>query len=159
MFVLTFLAAVAVAGVVVVVRRSRSASRGNRNTYELGRVVLEAFGEDWAARLGRPLTALRPAALAGSDPELRRALDDLVGPVEVDFDGSGRPGTSVPVTVSVAYSDDRTQSRAEMMLPWDLVPAAVRAELIRGRTKVSQTWRAAPEHPPTAERTVRGNRQ
>ncbi len=159
MFVYALLAAAVVAGGVLVVRRVRSAQRGNRNAYELGRVVLEAFGEHWADRLGRPLAAVRPAALEGRDPELRRALDDLVGPVEVDFDGSRRPGTAVAVTVTVAYSDDRTQSRAEMMLPWDSVPAAVRAELIRGRTKVSRTWRAAPEHPPAAERAVKENRR
>jgi hypothetical protein len=121
----------------------------------LGLIVLEAYGEDWAARLGRPLTVLRSAALESCDVELLRALDNLVGPVEVDFDGSDR-GTSVAVTITVAYSDDRTQSRAEMLLPWDQVPSAVRAELIRGRSKVTRTWRATPKQPPAIEHAVSG---
>ncbi|GAA1777555.1 hypothetical protein [Luedemannella helvata] len=135
---------IVVGGILVLRRHRKRPSPGSRNTYQLGKVVLDAYGEDWSTRLGQPLTVLRRAALGGGDQELRQALDKLVGPVEVDFDGAAKSGGSVPVTVTVAYSDDRTQSRAEMMLPWDLVPELVRADLIRGRTTVSQTWRAAP---------------
>src|SRR5512142_393745 len=127
----------------VLVWRHRHAGDGDRDAAELGRVVLDAYGEDWATRLGTSPTAVRSAALGGGDVALRQALDDLVGPVEVDFDGSDQTQTSVPATVMVAYGGGRTRSRAELVLPWDRVPAAVRAELIRGRTRVSQTWRTA----------------
>lgn len=143
-------AAAAVAGGVLVFSRPRR-RRGDRSAYELGQVVLEAYGEDWATRLGQPPAMVRPAVLGTGAPALRRALDQLIGQVEVDFGGAGGAGTTVPVTVTVAYRDDRTQSRAQMMLPWDMVPTAVRAELIRGRTEVSLTWRPVPEFPPPAE--------
>lgn len=108
---------------------------------ETGRVVLLAFGRDWAERFGSTEDGLRSALLAGSDPSLAAWIGGQIGVVAVRFD---QPDSSAEVnaTVVVSYSGTGERSTARLSLRWDDVPDDVRAELLGGSRTVVRTWQA-----------------
>jgi hypothetical protein len=106
-----------------------------------GQVVLMAFGEEWAKRFGSTEGELRGALLAGTDTALAERVDREVGIVDLRFDGGGGSG-QVATTIIVTYASTQERSTAHLPLPWDDVPQAVRASLLRdGGTAVFRKWR------------------
>ncbi len=110
-----------------------------------GQVVLMAFGEEWAKRFASTEGELRGALLTGMDTALAERIDREVGIVDLRFDGGGGGGGGgqVAATIIVTYASTQERSTAHLPLPWDDVPQAVRASLLRdGGTAVFRKWRA-----------------
>ena len=108
---------------------------------EDGHVVLMAFGPEWAKRFGSTEGELGGALLAGADAALAERVDREVGVVDLRFDG--RDGNArVAVAIIVTYASTQERSTAHLTLPWDDIPQAVRASLLRdGGTAVFRKWR------------------
>jgi hypothetical protein len=116
--------------------------RHRPRTDEEGRVVLMAFGRDWAKRFGSTEGELSAALIAGADAALADRVGREVGSIELRFDDPSK-GRDVPVTLIVSYTSSRERSTACVSLGWDDVPHGVRADLLRGTgTPVFRTWRA-----------------
>ncbi|GGM45679.1 hypothetical protein GCM10007977_054110 [Dactylosporangium sucinum] len=143
-------AAVAVVLVLATRRRSTPAAgpavdRQSRTHREMGELVLTAYANEWATRLASTPEDLA-RAVRGGDPDLLAALDGLVGQVTVAFGADGSPRTGVTATVTVAYSDGKRRSTAQVQAPWDLVPSQARAAYLSGSAQqpLRFTWRAVP---------------
>ncbi|WP_432932393.1 hypothetical protein ACQPZZ_14630 [Microbispora sp. CA-135349] len=112
-------------------------------TNAVGKVVLDAYGTEWAKQFGRSREEVRDAVLGDAHPDLRERIDREIGVVDVRFDHSGG---GAPATVTVAYRHDGAHSTARLRLPWESLPDGVRVELLQtGRSTASRTWRAVPE--------------
>jgi hypothetical protein len=140
MFVLLSVAVLAVVAGAVWWLLGRAARPGAEET---GRLVLRAFGRDWAKRFGRAEDELSAAFFAGADAELARRVEAEVGVVDLRFDGRN-PSADVSVAIVVRYAGDDRRSTAYLTLPWDDVPRSVRAGLLGGDPGVVfRKWRAA----------------
>jgi hypothetical protein len=134
---IALLAVAAIAGVIWWLRRPRPTRPD-----EIGWVVLQAFGGEWANRFGLTAGELSTAFFEGEDASLRQRIDREIGVVDLRFDGDGQRG-GVATTIMVTYAGDDQNSTARMTLPWDDTPQAVRAELLRGHgSTVFRKWRA-----------------
>ncbi|MFB7943906.1 hypothetical protein ACFC6L_03205 [Kitasatospora phosalacinea] len=141
MFALLVLLAVAAGGCTWwLLRRGAAAPDAAADHRAIGRIVLLAYGPDWAERHGVDARRLSAALLDGADPALLHRVDTEVGPVDLRFHGSGSRGQ---VTVTAEYDGPRGHAKATADLPWDDVPQQVRADLLRGDAAVLRTWRAA----------------
>lgn len=144
--------AVAVVAVVVAWRcvgrlRDRPpADRANARdlrTNAVGRIVLDAYGTEWAMQFGRSREEVRDAVLGDAHPDLRERIDREIGVVDVRFDHGGGSG---PATVTVTYRHGGARSTAQLSLPWESLPDGVRVELLQtGRSTAFRKWRAVPE--------------
>jgi len=113
-----------------------------RRTDEIGRVVVQAYGGEWATRFGITGERLRAALFAGANAALLRRVDREFGVVDLRFDGDSRRNT-VATTGIVTYNGDQEHSTAKLTLAWDDVPHTVRAELLRhSGDAVFRKWRA-----------------
>jgi hypothetical protein len=101
-------------------------------------LVADALGADWADRTSADAETLRSAALRGQPAGVRSQLAALVEDVEVgfEFDGAG----PVHALVQCRYADG-TSTTTTMDLPWERVPAEIRAQFLRNGGKVlSRHW-------------------
>jgi hypothetical protein len=113
-----------------------------RRTDEIGRVVVQAYGGEWATRFGITSERLSAALFAGANAALLHRIDHEVGVVDLRFDGDSR-GNTVATTVIVTYNGDTEHSTAKLTLAWDDVPHTVRADLLRhSGDAVFRKWRA-----------------
>jgi hypothetical protein len=123
--------------------------RSRLRTDDEARLVLMAFGGEWAKRFGCTEDELSSAFMAKAGSTGTRAGTPLaervsaeVGVVDLRFDqADGNRG--VAVTILLTYSGSRARSTAHLTLAWDDVPGSVRADLLRGGAPVFRKWRAA----------------
>jgi hypothetical protein len=144
-------AAVIAAGIVMARKMLRdnrdpgSLPGSDRHAKAIGVVVLEAFETDWAKRFAVTAERLRAAVLDGGDADLATRIDAAVGVVDLKFDAAGQKRGNIAATIIVNYPHDNATSTAQLTLPWDQVPDAVRADLLRSAQKaVFRKWRAMP---------------
>jgi len=119
------------------------ANERDLRTGAVGRIVLDAYGTEWAKQFGRSREEVRDAVLGGAHADLLERIDREIGVVDVRFDHGGGDG---PATVTVAYRHDGARSTARLSLPWESLPGSVRVELLQtGRSAAFRKWRAIPE--------------
>jgi hypothetical protein len=108
---------------------------------EEARVVLMAFGQDWAKRFGCTEDELSGALIAGTDVALAEHISREVGVIDLRFD-SVVGGAEVAATLMVTYTSTAERSTARLTLAWDDVPRSVRGDVLRGAdTPVFRKWR------------------
>jgi hypothetical protein len=109
---------------------------------EEGRVVVLAFGRDWARRFDCTEDELSGALITGANATLAKRVGQEAGLVDLRYDASAG-GAKVAVTLMVTYASTMERSTARLDLPWDDVPRGVRADLLRGTgTAVFRKWKA-----------------
>ncbi|MEU8054637.1 hypothetical protein [Microbispora bryophytorum] len=112
-------------------------------TNAVGKVVLDAYGTEWAKQFGCSREAVRDAVLKGALPDLLLRIDQEIGVVDVRFDHNGAGASAI---VTVAYRHGGSHSSAQLTLPWDALPDGVRAEFLQtGRSTAFRKWRAVSE--------------
>jgi hypothetical protein len=123
---------------------SAAAGRGRGQqpgTWQEGRVVLLAFGRDWAKRFGCTEDQLSDAISTGADATLAERVSREIGVVDLRFDPPAR-GSDVAVTLLVSYASTAERSTAGLTLAWDDVPRDVRGDLLRTGAPVFRKWTA-----------------
>jgi hypothetical protein len=113
----------------------------------LSRLVAEALGTEWAARLGTDAESVRAVVLRGEPAGVRDQLAALITDVEVGFELDG-PGPA-EAFVRCDYADSEAVTTVTLRLPWERVPQQVRDQYLRtGDKRASRHW-SVPQPAPS----------
>lgn len=121
-------------------RQPTTAGQARPRADQLGAVVVDALGAEWAGLVGADGQAVRDAVLHGEPAEVRLDLAARVADVTVNFESNG--AGPVRVVVRCVYMDGTSATTVTLEMPWDRVPEEERARFLRtGDKQLSRHWR------------------